>query len=70
MSGVAVVTGGTRGIGLEISKALIEDGFEVAAIYHGNEKAAKEFSETGGTAFQADVADFKSFGVDVLNPFG
>jgi acetoacetyl-CoA reductase len=60
MSGVAVVTGGTRGIGLEISKALIEDGFKVAAIYHGNEAAAKEFNKTGGTAFQADVADFKS----------
>ena len=61
MSGVAIVTGGTRGIGLEISKALAEDGFKVAAVYHGNEKAAKEFKDaTGGAAFQADVADFKS----------
>lgn len=55
---VAVVTGGTRGIGLEISKALASDGFRVAAIYHGNEKAAKAFSEeTGQSAFKADVGD-------------
>lgn len=59
MSGVAIVTGGTRGIGHDISKALIEDGFKVAAVYHGNDKAAKEFSkETGAMAVKFDVADF------------
>ncbi len=59
MSGVAIVTGGTRGIGFEISKALIADGVQVAALYHGNEKAAKEFKEqTGGAAYKADVASY------------
>ena len=61
MSGVAVVTGGTRGIGLEISKALINDGYKIAAIYHGNEEAAQKFrEETGHAAYKFDVADFES----------
>jgi acetoacetyl-CoA reductase len=61
MTGVAVVTGGTRGIGLEISRALVKDKCKVAAIYHGNEKAAKDFKkDTGQEAFKADVADFES----------
>lgn len=56
MSGVAVVTGGTRGIGLAISEALIADGFKVAAIYAGNEEAAKAFKKnTGQEAYKADV---------------
>ena len=37
---VAVVTGGTRGIGLAISRALIRDGHVVAAVYFGNNEAA------------------------------
>lgn len=58
--GVAIVTGGTRGIGLEISKALIADGFQVAAIYHGNETAAKAMkAETGAEVFKCDVANFE-----------
>jgi len=61
MSKVAIVTGGTRGIGKEISLQLIADGFIVAAIYHGNDKAAKEFKEeTGHHIFKADVADYTS----------
>jgi acetoacetyl-CoA reductase len=60
MSGVAIVTGGTRGIGLEISKALAQDGFDVAAIYFGNEQAAKKFKQdTGQHAFKADVASLE-----------
>lgn len=56
MSGVAIVTGGTRGIGLSISETLVEDGFQVAAIYAGNEKAAKAFKDsTGQMAVKADV---------------
>ncbi len=56
MTKVAVVTGGTRGIGLEISKALIADGYKVAAIYAGNKEAAKKFEdETGHLALMADV---------------
>ena len=38
---VAVVTGGTRGIGAAISKALHEANYKVAATYHGNDEAAK-----------------------------
>ncbi len=58
MEKVAIVTGGTRGIGLEISKGLIAEGYKVAAIYAGNEKAAKAFSEeTGGMAVKVNVAD-------------
>lgn len=59
--GVAIVTGGTRGIGLAISHALIADGFSVAAIYHGNEQAAKDFqNDTGHKSFKCDVADYDS----------
>lgn len=58
MSKVAIVTGGTRGIGHEISKALIADGYQVAAIYHGNDKAAKAFEEeTGAKTFKLDVGN-------------
>ena len=61
MSGVAVVTGGTRGIGLDISRALIADGYKVAAIYHGNEEAAQKFrDETGHSAYKFDVSDYES----------
>lgn len=59
--GVAVVTGGTRGIGLAISRALIEDGHKVAAIYFGNNEAAMNYdAEAGenGKAFKFDVANF------------
>lgn len=57
--GVAIVTGGTRGIGLSISQALKADGFEVVAVYHGNEDAAEKFrTETGCKAVKFDVADF------------
>ncbi|MDB5491164.1 MAG: Beta-ketoacyl-ACP reductase [Micavibrio sp.] len=56
---VAVVTGGTRGIGLSITKKLIADGFKVAVIYNGNEDAAKKCeADTGAKAFKADVTDF------------
>lgn len=57
---VAIVTGGTRGIGLEISKALLEDGFKVVAVYRGNEEAAQKFrDDTGALAVKADVASFE-----------
>ncbi len=58
-SKVAIVTGGTRGIGAAISRALIADGFTVAAIYHGNIDAANAFrSETGSHVYKVDVANF------------
>ncbi len=57
--GVAVVTGGTRGIGLEITRALRADGFDVAAVFHGNEDAARMCErDTGARTFKTDVADF------------
>lgn len=60
MAKVAIVTGGTRGIGLEITRALRADGFEVAALYFGNEDAAKKCAaETGAVPFKVDVADFE-----------
>jgi acetoacetyl-CoA reductase len=45
MKKIAVVTGGTRGIGASISKALHEHGYDVIANYFINDEAAKEFSE-------------------------
>ncbi len=59
MTKVAVVTGGTRGIGKAISKELKNDGYLVVAIYHGNEEAAQKFrDETGCSAIKLDVTDF------------
>jgi acetoacetyl-CoA reductase len=59
MSRVAVVTGGTRGIGAAISKALAAAGYRVAAVYHGNDAAAAKFqAETGVSVYKWDVADF------------
>lgn len=55
---IAVVTGGTRGIGLEISRDLIAKGHYVIAFYAGNDAAAKEFkAETGCDAYKVDVSD-------------
>jgi acetoacetyl-CoA reductase len=60
MSGrVAIVTGGTRGIGGAISIALKEHGYKVAANYGGNEEAAREFTESNGIpSYKFDVGDF------------
>ena len=61
MGRVAVVTGGTRGIGEAISIALKNAGYAVAANYAGNDAAAKAFHDkTGIAVFKFDVADFKS----------
>jgi len=58
MSKVAVVTGGTRGIGAAISKGLKDAGFTVAATYAGNVEKAEAFkAETGIHVFQWDVSD-------------
>jgi acetoacetyl-CoA reductase len=59
MARVAVVTGGTRGIGEAISMALEKAGYKVAANYAGNDDRAKAFSErTGIAAFKWDVSTF------------
>ena len=59
MARVAIVTGGTRGIGEAISIALKDMGMKVAANYAGNDERAREFTDrTGIPAYKWDVADF------------
>jgi len=61
MARVAIVTGGTRGIGEAISLALKETGVTVAATYAGNDARAREFTErTGIAAYKWDVADHEA----------
>ena len=56
---VAVVTGGTRGIGGAISRMLKDKGYKVAATYAGNDEAANSFkAETGINVYKFDVGDF------------
>ncbi|MEA3029774.1 MAG: acetoacetyl-CoA reductase [Sphingomonadales bacterium] len=59
MARVAVVTGGTRGIGEAISVALRDAGMSVAANYGGNDEKARDFTErTGIKSYKWDVSDF------------
>jgi acetoacetyl-CoA reductase len=59
MARVAIVTGGTRGIGEAISIALSRTGYKVAANYCGNDERARTFSEkTGIPVYKWDVANF------------
>jgi acetoacetyl-CoA reductase len=59
MSRVALVTGGTRGIGAAISKALKAAGYRVAANYGGNDETARRFAaETAIPVFRWDVGNF------------
>jgi len=61
MSRVAVVTGGTRGIGEAISNALKAAGYKVAANYGGNDEAAQKFkAATGIPAYKWDVSSYES----------
>jgi acetoacetyl-CoA reductase len=58
---VAIVTGGTRGIGKAISVALKNAGYQVAAVYGGNDEVAKAFTdETGIAAYKWDVSNFEA----------
>ena len=59
MARVAIVTGGSRGIGAAISKALKAAGFSVAANYAGNDEVAAKFKqETGIPVYKWDVSDY------------
>jgi acetoacetyl-CoA reductase len=61
MARVAVVTGGTRGIGEAISKALKAAGYKVAANYAGNDEAAAKFkADTGIPVYKWDVSSYES----------
>ena len=61
MTKVAIVTGGTRGIGEAISKGLKAAGYTVAATYGGNDAAAAKFkTETGVAVYKWDVGDPKA----------
>lgn len=59
MGRIALVTGGTRGIGEAISVSLKAAGYSVAANYAGNEEAARAFREKNGIpVYRFDVSDF------------
>jgi acetoacetyl-CoA reductase len=61
MARVALVTGGTRGIGKAISVALQAADYQVAANYGGNDEAARQFKDqTGIAVYKWDVADFQA----------
>ncbi|KLE34226.1 acetoacetyl-CoA reductase [Aurantiacibacter luteus] len=61
MARVAVVTGGTRGIGRAICEMLKDDGFTVVASYAGNDDAARRFTDdTGIKAYKFDVGDHEA----------
>jgi len=61
MARVALVTGGTRGIGEAISVGLKNAGYTVAATYGGNDEAANKFKEaTGISVYKWDVSDFEA----------
>jgi acetoacetyl-CoA reductase len=59
MTKIALVTGGTRGIGRAISERLVKDGFKVAANYAGNDEAASKCAqELGLKCYKWDVGDY------------
>lgn len=61
MGRVAIVTGGTRGIGAAIAVALRDAGYKVAATYAGRDDAAESFRKaTGVSTFKFDVGDFEA----------
>ncbi len=74
MTRIAIVTGGTRGLGAAISRALKSRACQVAAVYRANDAAAREFAAASGIPiYKWDVADFdacKSGIADVVRTLG
>lgn len=74
MDKVAIVTGGTRGIGLEIGRELINNGYQVIGTYHGNDAAAQNAqNDVGIIPVKFDVADFdacQNAVKDIVNHYG
>ena len=69
MARIALVTGGTRGIGAAISKALKAAGYQVAASYAGNDEAAGKLkAETGIPIYKWDVSSFDAWTAGVMRP--
>ena len=67
MARVALVTGGSRGIGAAVSKALQAAGYKVAANYAGNDEAAQRFKrETGIPVFKWSVADYDALADETI----
>jgi NAD(P)-dependent dehydrogenase (short-subunit alcohol dehydrogenase family) len=61
MARVALVSGGTRGIGAAISEALLKAGYHVAATYAGNNTAAEAFrAKTGVSVYRWGASDFEA----------
>jgi acetoacetyl-CoA reductase len=68
MGRVALVTGGTRGIGEAISLALKDAGYNVVATYAGNEEAANKFTaDSGIPTYRFDVGDYEACQAAVQN---
>ncbi|MEJ0051371.1 MAG: acetoacetyl-CoA reductase [Methylovirgula sp.] len=68
MARVAVVSGGTRGIGAAVSRALAKAGYRVASVYAGNDEAAAKFkSETGIPVYKWDVSDYEACAAGLAN---
>ncbi|HEX2380652.1 MAG TPA: SDR family NAD(P)-dependent oxidoreductase, partial [Methyloceanibacter sp.] len=68
MGRVALVTGGTRGIGAATAKALKKAGYNVAVNYGGNDEAAKAFNkETKIPVFKWDVGDYTACEQGIVN---
>jgi acetoacetyl-CoA reductase len=66
MGRVALVTGGSRGIGAAISTALKDAGYAVAATYAGNDEAAAKFTaDTGIRTYKFDVGDYEACGAGI-----
>ena len=66
MSRTALVTGGTRGIGLAISQGLQAAGYKTAANYGGNDAAARKCEEeTGIKCYKFDVSDYQAVGAGI-----